>query len=95
MASEQVFWKNFCEGVGRRELFERWPGSKFADHARNNVELQDELREIFLSKTSAEWIAFGNEVDTPLAPVNSSQSIGDDPQFRARMNWLPREQVGR
>src|SRR5688500_15519958 len=41
MASEQAFWKNFCEALDRMELFEKWPGSKFADHARNNVELQD------------------------------------------------------
>ena len=34
MASEQAFWKNFCEGVDRLDLFERWPGSKYADHAR-------------------------------------------------------------
>ena len=40
MASEQAFWKNFCEGVDRMDLFERWPGSKYADHARNNRELQ-------------------------------------------------------
>src|SRR3954469_20356461 len=26
MASEQAFWKNFCEGVGRPELFEAHPG---------------------------------------------------------------------
>ena len=38
MASEQAFWKNFCEFVGRIDLFERWPGSKYADHARNNLE---------------------------------------------------------
>ena len=34
MASEQAFWKNFCEGVGRMDLFEKWPGAKYADHAR-------------------------------------------------------------
>ena len=26
MASEQEFWKNFCEAVGRMDLFEKWPG---------------------------------------------------------------------
>ena len=26
MASERAFWKNFCEGVGRADLFEKWPG---------------------------------------------------------------------
>ncbi len=34
MASEQSFWKTFCENIGRPELFERYPGSKYADHAR-------------------------------------------------------------
>ena len=54
MASEQAFWKNFCECVGRPELFERWPGSRYADHARGNRELQRELREIFRTKSSRE-----------------------------------------
>ena len=56
MASEQVFWKNFCAGVGRPDLFERWPGAKYADHARGNIELQAELRDIFRTRTTAEWL---------------------------------------
>ena len=56
--------------------------SKYADHARNNRELQHELRDIFKTKTAAEWIAFGNEVNTPIAPVNTPQTIADDPQFQ-------------
>ena len=91
MASEQAFWKNFCEGVGRMELFDKWPGSKFADHARNNLELQNELRDIFLSKTSKEWIAFGNEFNTPIAPVNTPTTLQDDPQFQARLGWIGKD----
>jgi crotonobetainyl-CoA:carnitine CoA-transferase CaiB-like acyl-CoA transferase len=94
MASEQEFWKNFCAGVGRLELFERWPGSKFADHARGNRELQRELREIFRTKSSAEWIAFGNEKNVPIGPVNSPKSIADDPQFQARFPWYPAGEHG-
>jgi crotonobetainyl-CoA:carnitine CoA-transferase CaiB-like acyl-CoA transferase len=94
MASERAFWRNFCEGVGRLDLFERWPGSRVADHARNNRELQRELREIFKTKTSAEWIAFGNEVNTPIAPVNSSRTIVDDPQFRDRFPLYPVSKLG-
>jgi crotonobetainyl-CoA:carnitine CoA-transferase CaiB-like acyl-CoA transferase len=94
MASEQAFWRNFCEGVGRMDLFERWPGKPYADHARNNRELQRELREIFKTKTSAEWIDFGNDVNTPIAPVNTSQSIADDPQFRDRFPWIPVSRLG-
>ena len=94
MASEREFWKNFCEGVGRSDLFERWPGAKFGDHARGNTELRAILRDIFASKSSAEWIAFGMEHNTPIAPSNTPKTIADDPQFRDRMPWLPASQVG-
>lgn len=93
MASEREFWKNFCEGIGRMDLFERWPGEKYADHARNNRELQAILRDIFRTKTSREWIAFGNEHNTPIAPVNTPKTIMDDPQFQHRFKWYPASQL--
>lgn len=94
MASEQEFWKNFCEGVGRPELFERWPGSQYGDHAKGNRELQAILREIFLTRTAAEWLAFGDEKNTPIAAVNTPQTIAEDPQFKDRFPWLPAEVLG-
>ena len=95
MASEQAFWRNFCEGtVNRMDLFERWPGSTYADHARGNTELQRELKAIFATKTCAQWLAFSNEANTPIAPFNTPANIGDDPQFRARIGFLPTSDVG-
>jgi crotonobetainyl-CoA:carnitine CoA-transferase CaiB-like acyl-CoA transferase len=94
MASEQEFWKNFCEGVDRMDLFERWPGSRFADHARGNVELHHQLTAIFAQKTSAEWLDFGNRVNTPIAPVNTPKTIADDPQFQDRLPWIPADRLG-
>ena len=94
MASEQAFWKNFAEGVGRPELFERWPGSKYADHARGNRELQAELKAIFATRTLAEWLDFGLEVETPLAPVNTPKTLLDDPQFLDRFPMYSVEQLG-
>jgi len=94
MASEQAFWKNFCLCVGRPELFERWPGSKYADHARGNRELQAILRDIFKTKTAKEWIALGEERDFPIAPCNTPKNIVDDPQFKDRFPLLPHEQCG-
>src|SRR3954464_4317595 len=94
MASEQAFWKNFCEALDRMDLFERWPGSTYADHARGNRELQAELREIFATKTSAEWMEFGGRVNTPIAPVNTPKNLPDDPQFQDRFEWLPAEHLG-
>jgi crotonobetainyl-CoA:carnitine CoA-transferase CaiB-like acyl-CoA transferase len=94
MASEQAFWKNFCEAVGREDLFERWPGSKFADHARNNIELRTELKAIFLTKTALEWIDFGVTANFPVGPVNSPETIADDPQFEDRFQWYPTSRLG-
>jgi crotonobetainyl-CoA:carnitine CoA-transferase CaiB-like acyl-CoA transferase len=94
MASEQAFWKNFCDAVGRQDLFERWPGSRFADHARGNRELQGELRTIFATKTSAAWIALASEKNFPIAPVNTPKTIAEDPQFQDRFPWFTHERHG-
>ncbi|MFM7142594.1 MAG: CoA transferase, partial [Alphaproteobacteria bacterium] len=81
-------------GVGRPELFERNPGAKYADHARGDVELRRTLAEIFATRTTEEWVRFGQEVNTPLCPVNDVKSITRDPQFRARLPFRPHEEVG-
>ncbi len=94
MASEREFWKNFCEGVGRPDLFEAHPGSQYGDHARGNRVLQKELGEIFKTRTTAEWVVFGGEANTPIAPANTPKTLAADPQFADRMWWLPRDQVG-
>ena len=94
MASEQAFWKNFCQGIDRMDLFDKWPGAKFADHARNNREMQAELRDIFKTKTSQEWLAFADEHNTTIAPINTPKNIVDDPQFQDRFDWWPKEVLG-
>jgi crotonobetainyl-CoA:carnitine CoA-transferase CaiB-like acyl-CoA transferase len=94
MASEREFWKNFCEGIGRPELFEQNPGAKYADHARGNVALRKELATIFATRTTAEWIDFGQKVNTPICPVNTVTTITKDPQFQARLPLRPYREAG-
>jgi crotonobetainyl-CoA:carnitine CoA-transferase CaiB-like acyl-CoA transferase len=94
MASEREFWENFCKGIDRPDLFERHPGSKYADHARCNHELRAELAEIFRSRTTAEWVALGERANTTIAPVNTPKTLADDPQFQDRLPWIPRSRVG-
>lgn len=94
MASEQAFWRRFCGAVGREDLFERNPGARVADHARGNTELRRALAEIFAARTTAEWIELSRRENLPIAPVNDAQSIAQDPQFRERLPWLPREDHG-
>ena len=94
MASEQELWRNFCTGVDRADLFERWPGARYGDHARGNTELRSELARIFSGRTTAQWVELGERVNTPIAPVNTPQTIADDPQFRDRLPWLGADRFG-
>jgi crotonobetainyl-CoA:carnitine CoA-transferase CaiB-like acyl-CoA transferase len=56
--------------------------------------LQTHLRDIFRTRTVKEWLAFANEHNTTIAPFNTQKTLGDDPQFQARMGFLPIEAVG-
>jgi crotonobetainyl-CoA:carnitine CoA-transferase CaiB-like acyl-CoA transferase len=94
MASEREFWKNFAHGVGRPELYEQQPGAKYADHARGNLALRHTLAAIFATRTTAEWVRFGLEVNTPIAPANDVKSITRDPQFRDRLPLRPYREAG-
>ncbi|MCB1615839.1 MAG: CoA transferase [Pseudomonadales bacterium] len=94
MASEQVFWKNFCEGVGRMDMYEKWPGKRLADHAPGNKEMQKELTEIFKTKTIKEWMDWGVKVNTPIAPVYNSDNMREDEHFKARFKWYGIEEHG-
>ncbi|MEY2446734.1 MAG: hypothetical protein QOH79_210 [Acidimicrobiaceae bacterium] len=93
-ASEREFWENFCKGIERADLFEKFPGAQYADHAVGNIELRSALRDIFASRTSAEWVQLGERVNTPIVNVNTPQTLADDPQFQDRFPWLPRDVLG-
>lgn len=94
MASEREFWKNFCTGVGRPDLFERFPGERYADHAVGNEELRRELAAVFAGRTTAEWVAFAGEVNTAIGPVHTAESLLGDPHFRHRLPMAPAEEAG-
>lgn len=94
MASEREFWRNFTYGIGRPDLYQANPGAQFGDHARGNLELRRELAAIFATRTTAEWVQFGLEVNTPIAPVNDTKAISRDPHFQERIGFWSRHRVG-
>ena len=63
--------------------------AKDADHAVGNVPLRRELRDIFKTRTSREWVDLGLEVNVPIVAVNTPQTLADDPQFQDRFPWIP------
>jgi crotonobetainyl-CoA:carnitine CoA-transferase CaiB-like acyl-CoA transferase len=87
MASERKFWRNFCDAIDRPDIFDANPGAEYADHARGNQALRAVLRDVFGSRTTADWVTLGIDHDVPIAPVNTPQTISDDPQFQDRLPW--------
>ena len=94
MATESRFWKNFCSGVERPDLFERWPGEGHTDHDYGNEALRGELAEIFAGRTRADWVAFFIEHDVAGAPVYEPGETFRDPHFEARDLWVDPETHG-
>jgi crotonobetainyl-CoA:carnitine CoA-transferase CaiB-like acyl-CoA transferase len=56
--------------------------------------MQTELRAIFKTKSSAEWLELAEAANTAIAPVNTSRTIMDDPQFQHRFPLYGVDQLG-
>ena len=78
-ALEPQFWANFCRLVGRDDL-----------RALQHVEGDDrdrvaaELRELFRTRTRAEWVALLHEADVCAGPVLGLDEVVRDPQLVRR-----------
>jgi crotonobetainyl-CoA:carnitine CoA-transferase CaiB-like acyl-CoA transferase len=90
MMTERKFWRNFCEGIGRHDLFERWPGKRDPDHDHGNEELRTELRTLFETRSSDDWVGLGVSANFPIIHAHSKESLLEDEHFKASVQWLPR-----
>ncbi len=89
MPSERKFWQNFCAAIGRNDIFDAHPGAQYADHARGNHELRRILTDLFLTRTTDEWLKVGLEHNIPMAPVNTIQQVLEDRHFKEAIQWYP------
>lgn len=78
-ALESKFWSTFCEAIGRPDLVVRHLGGE-----PDQAALLAELREVFRTRTQAEWLAFFEGRDVCLSPVNTPAAAFADPHIRAR-----------
>lgn len=77
-ALEHKFWENACRVLGREDFI----GECFNSGAQE--EIIAAFREIFESRTSAEWLAAFEKVDTCIALVNDIAEMIEDPQIKHR-----------
>jgi crotonobetainyl-CoA:carnitine CoA-transferase CaiB-like acyl-CoA transferase len=77
-ALEHKFWENACRVLGREDFI----GECFNNSAQE--EIIAAFREIFKSRTAAEWLAAFESVDTCVALVNDIAEMMEDPQIKHR-----------
>jgi len=79
-ALEPKFWTSLCRGLGRPDLIAK----QYAD-GDDNTMVRDTLRQIFASKTTAEWTRIFAPLDACVEPVLAPENVSQtDRQLRAR-----------
>lgn len=78
-ALEKKFWIGLCEKLGREDLiphqYETGPGSE---------EVWEGLRQIFRTRSTAEWLEILSGEDQCVGPVNDMEALFSDPHTLAR-----------
>lgn len=83
MPQKEQFWQLLCDGVDARHLADDPRFRTFADRLANRETLIPILKEIFATRTTAQWLeVLGGRV--PCAPVNDVAAALRDPQVLAR-----------
>jgi crotonobetainyl-CoA:carnitine CoA-transferase CaiB-like acyl-CoA transferase len=93
MATDEKFWRNFCTAVGREDLYE--PGNRpQGQDPTLDARTRQELAELFLTRTRAEWAQFFMEADVAGVPAYLGADVIDDPHVQTRDLFYAREYPG-
>jgi crotonobetainyl-CoA:carnitine CoA-transferase CaiB-like acyl-CoA transferase len=75
-------WRSFFAAIGRPELQDE----RFRDHSsriRHIREIYAEVGEIFLTRTTAEWMGLLEDADIPYTPLRTIEELIGDPHLEA------------
>jgi len=90
MALERKFFVRLAEVTGREDLLEH-AGDNYL--VRGSKEIDDILVEVIATKNLDEWMTIMAEADVPVCPVIESDEVVDNPQMKARIEWLDAPQA--
>ncbi|MEE8323057.1 MAG: CaiB/BaiF CoA-transferase family protein [Candidatus Bathyarchaeia archaeon] len=77
-------WKRFCQGLGLNELMKDTRFVTNPDRVKNRDELTQILENLFVTKTSREWVELIEAAGVPCGPVLSLSEVFEDPQILHR-----------
>jgi formyl-CoA transferase len=83
VASEGI-WRRFCQAIGRAEWADNSRFEKNSNRVENRSLLIGLLAEIFLSRSTDEWLKLLNSAEVPCAPVQTVDQVFEAPQVLHR-----------
>ena len=81
--NDNLFIK-FCDAAGCAELLNNPIFTTNADRVKNRVEVTRVLNEIFLKRTTAEWVKLLDDAGVANGPINNIEQVFKEPQVLAR-----------
>jgi len=75
-------WQRFVQAIGEPDLMERDPRfANFSSRMEHVDHVYGWLKELFLTRTSAEWIALLDENDIPVMAMHTFETVLEDPHL--------------
>lgn len=84
MCNKEKFWQNLCEAIDRKDLAQDERFNSINARYENKNILLPILKEIFLKKTTKEWVELLRKYNVPCGPVNKFEDVFKEPQLLAR-----------
>ena len=75
---------SFCRAVGHAEWASDARFATNADRIANRIALIALMREVTVTRGTAEWVALFERVGVPCGPINTIADVFEDPQVKAR-----------
>jgi formyl-CoA transferase len=77
-------FNKFCEAAGCTDLLKNPIFATNADRVKNRVEVTRILNEIFLKRSTAEWVQLLDDAGVANGPINTIKEVFEEPQVIAR-----------
>lgn len=87
-AIENKFWYNFCDAIGREDLKQHIRTDIPVDYGVGIPWMRQVLKDIFLERTSTEWMQIALEKNVPMCVANTVDQLPSDPHMAARGMFL-------
>ncbi|SLN75517.1 CaiB/BaiF CoA transferase family protein [Oceanibacterium hippocampi] len=88
MASQQKFWMQFSEAIGRPDLVDDPRFATLVGRVENYEALLDIAGGIFAEHPRLHWIQRLEQFDIPFTPVNSIPEVFEDPQVQHLSSFM-------